>query len=59
MVLQTERSKQMSTELSPRLAIESILKSYHQGSITRKEASVFIKNVLINIPPMQEAEDNS
>ena len=45
-------------ELSPQQAIESILKSYHKGCITRKEASVFIKNVLMNIPPIQETKEN-
>ena len=44
-------------ELSPQQAIESILKSYHKGSITRKEASVFIKNVLMNIPPHPATEE--
>lgn len=38
-------------------AIEDILKSYHKGCITRKEASVFIKDVLLNIPPHPSTEE--
>ena len=59
MVLQTERSKQMSTEQSPRDAIYDIVKAVELGDITRYQANEYIMNVLMNIPPMQEAEDNS
>ena len=57
MVLQTERSKQMSTEQSPRLAIYDIVKAVELGDITRYQANEYIMDVLMNIPPMQETEE--
>jgi len=47
----------MGIELSPQQAIYDILKGYHQGCMTRKEASMYIKNVLMNIPPHPSTEE--
>ena len=57
MVLQTKRSKQMSTELSPRLAIYEIVKAVELGDITRYQANEYIIDVLINIPPHPATEE--
>ena len=46
-------------EQSPRLAIYDIVKAVELGDITRYQANEYILEVLMNIPPMQETEDNS
>ena len=46
-------------ELSPRLAIYDIVKAVELGDITRYQANEYIMDVLMNIPPMQETEENS
>ena len=57
MVLQTERSKQMSTEQSPRDAIYDIVKAVELGDITRYQANEYIMDVLMNIPPHPATEE--
>ena len=49
----------MSTEVSPRLAIYEIVKAVELGDITRYQANEYIIDVLMNIPPIQEMENNS
>jgi hypothetical protein len=45
--------------VSPRLAIYEIVKAVELGDITRYQANKYIMDVLMNIPPMQETEENS
>ena len=62
LLLRTTRKKvdtRMGIELSPRLAIYDIVKAVELGDITRYQANEYIMDVLMNIPPMQETEDNS
>ena len=46
-------------KVSPRLAIYEIVKAVELGDITRYQANEYILEVLMNIPPMQEAEEKS
>ena len=46
-------------EQSPRDAIYDIVKAVELGDISRYQANKYIMAVLMNIPPMQETEDNS
>ena len=46
-------------ELSPRLAIYEIVKAVELGDITRYQANEYIIDVLMNIPPIKEMENNS
>ena len=57
--LSNRKGKQMSTEVSPRLAIYEIVKAVELGDITRYQANEYIIDVLMNIPPIQEMENNS
>ena len=62
LLLRTTRKKvdtRMGIELSPRLAIYDIVKAVELGDITRYQANEYIMDVLMNIPPMQEAEEKS
>ena len=62
LLLRTTRKKvdtRMGIELSPRLAIYDIVKAVELGDITRYQANEYIMDVLMNIPPMQETEENS
>jgi hypothetical protein len=43
----------------PRNAIYEIVKAVELGDITRYQANEYIMDVLMNIPPMQETEENS
>ena len=56
--LSNRKGKQV-IELSPRLAIYEIVKAVELGDITRYQANEYIIDVLMNIPPIQEMENNS